>query len=151
MQQVTHKAILSLGLLTLLFVGQAHAADPIYTGLFSNKAAGGFDVVAYFTENKAVKGKRKHSTQYQGADWYFASEEHLTLFQAAPQTYAPQYGGYCAWAVAQGNIASSEPEQWTIVDGKLYLNYNKAVNAKWTKNIPEFISQADQNWPRVLD
>lgn len=151
MHQATNKFILCLGFLMLAAAGQAYAADPIYTGVFSNKAASGFDVVAYFTEGKAVKGKRSYTAKYQGADWHFSSEAHLALFQAEPQKYAPQYGGYCAWAVAQGNLASSEPEQWTIVDGKLYLNYNKAVNEKWTKNIPTFITTADQNWPNVLD
>ncbi len=151
MHLATQKLSLYLGFLLWASAGQAYAADPIYTGVFSNKAASGFDVVAYFTQGKAIKGKRTHKAEYLGADWHFASADHLALFQAEPQKYAPQYGGYCAWAVAQGNLASSEPEQWTIVDGKLYLNYNKSVNEKWSKDIPTFITTADQNWPSVLD
>lgn len=151
MHQATDKFIFCLGFLLLASAGQVYATDPIYTGVFSNKAASGFDVVAYFTDGRAIKGKRSYTTRYQGADWHFSSAAHLTLFQSEPTKYAPQYGGYCAWAVAQGNLASSEPEQWTIVEGKLYLNYNKSVNKKWSKNIANFIKTADQNWPNVLN
>ena len=87
------------------------AKDPIYTSLFSKNAAGGYDVTAYFSENKPVKGKKKFNTSYMGANWLFASQENLDLFLADPEKYAPQYGGYCAWAAAGGYTAKGDPKQ----------------------------------------
>lgn len=129
----------------------ALAVDPIYTSLFSNEAIKGYDTVAYFTENKAVEGESKFSTEYKGATWLFSSQENLELFRNSPETYAPQYGGYCAYAVSQGSTASIKPELFTIHEGKLYLNYNKSINDKWTKNKKFFINDADKNWPNLVD
>ena len=127
------------------------AEDPIYTGSFSNVAAGGYDVTAYFTEAKPVKGKKAFRTEYKGADWYFASEENLDKFTGNPEMYAPQYGGYCAWAVAQGSTASGDPLQWTVHNDKLYLNYDKEVNERWSADKDRFIVDGDKNWPSVLN
>lgn len=135
----------------LFFAGFAHAVDPIYTSFFSNKAVGGYDAVAYFTDAKPVEGSDKYSFDYLGATWLFASAEHRDLFMANPAKYAPQYGGYCAWAAAQGKSASGDPEFWKIVDGKLYLNYDAAVQKKWEADIAGFIKAADVNWPKVLN
>lgn len=123
--------------------------DPIYTGLFNNRGAGGYDVVSYFTEGAAVKGSKEYQVQYQGAEWRFSSEEHLSMFQENPEKYAPQYGGYCAWAMARGYTAKGDPEHWRIVDGKLYLNYDARVKATWEKDIPGFIKSADVNYPKL--
>lgn len=76
---------------------------------------------------------------------------NLNSFKTDPQAFAPQYGGYCAWAVAQGYTASSDPQAWRIVDGKLYLNYSEGVQKKWVRDIPGFIVKADTNWPKVLE
>ena len=97
-------------------------------------AVAGYDTVAYFTQNKPVKGSDSFTTSYEGATWKFASKEHLALFKADPTKYAPQYGGYCAYGVAQGYLVSIEPEQFSIIDGKLYLNYDAGVQKKWTKD-----------------
>lgn len=126
------------------------AEDPIYTSVWNDQAAGGYDVTAYFSDGKAVKGNAKFTTQYQGADWLFASQQNLDKFLAKPQAYAPQYGGYCAWAVANGDIASGDPQYWAIHDGKLYLNYNKSIQQKWSLDKPGRIVSADKNWPSVL-
>ena len=136
----------------VLFVSQlAWAEDPISTGFFSNKALNGYDTVAYFTEQRAVAGSDKFTTQYKGADWHFTSQQHLDMFLAEPEKYAPQYGGYCAWAVsANKGFASSDPKQWAIVDGKLYLNYNKSVKQKWDDDRHLHITQADENWPEMM-
>ena len=135
----------------LLFMSvNAFAVDPIYTPLLSNNAIRGYDTVAYFTEGKPVKGDKKYSTEYQGANWLFSSKEHLDLFVANPEKYAPQYGGYCAYAVSQNTTASIEPEQFTVLDGKLYLNYNQSVNDLWNTDRAGFIAAADKNWPQVL-
>jgi len=134
-----------------LFSLEAFAVEPVYTGLFSNKAIKGYDTVAYFTENKPVEGKDEFSTEYQGATWLFSSQENLDLFVDSPEKYAPQYGGYCAYAVSQNSTASIKPELFTIVDNKLYLNYNKSINEKWLANQAQFIKDADEHWPSLVD
>ena len=140
-----------LGSVLVLSAMPVHAAQsPIYTGFFSRLAVSGYDAVAYFTEQKAVKGDGRHVHEYAGAQWHFASAANRDAFIADPKRYAPQYGGYCAWAVAQGGIASAEPTLWKIVDGKLYLNYDAAVQKKWESDIAGNIHKADQNWPTVL-
>ena len=129
----------------------ALAEDAIYTSPFNNNAAGGYDVVAYFEAGAPVKGSKDFKTDYQGATWRFSSAENLAAFQASPAAYAPQYGGYCAWAVSQDYTARGNPKNWIIVDGKLYLNYSDKIQARWEKDIPGFIALANQNWPGVLD
>jgi YHS domain-containing protein len=121
--------------------------DPIYTGFFSNEAIKGYDAVAYFTEGKPVKGLDEFSIDYMGAEWKFASRQHLEMFRADPEAYAPRYGGYCAYAVANGETASAKPDLWTIHEGKLYLNYNRRINELFQQDIESYIRQADQNWP----
>lgn len=123
------------------------AIDAVYTGFFSNDAIDGYDAVAYFTEGRPVEGSDEFSLEYQGATWKFSSQRHLEMFQADPQAYAPQYGGYCAYAVSQGDTASAEPDLWTIHDGKLYLNFNRRINERWKADMAEYIRQADANWP----
>lgn len=123
---------------------------PVYTSLFGRAGAGGHDVVAYFTEGKPVPGDKAFTHSWNGAEWRFASAANRDLFAAAPEKYAPQYGGYCAWAVSQGYTASGDPKFWKVVDNRLYLNYDNDVQKKWEKDIPGFIVSADKNWPTVL-
>jgi YHS domain-containing protein len=128
-----------------------HAREAeVYTGIFSSLAVGGYDAVAYFKENRPVQGKAEFTTQYKGVTWQFASADNLAAFKANPTAYAPQYGGYCAWAVSQGYTASGDPLVWNIVNGRLFLNYDKSVQATWSKDIPGHIVKADKNWPGVL-
>lgn len=129
----------------------ASAKDSINTTLFGNLAIEGYDTVAYFTENRAKKGSREFETTWMEAKWRFASAEHRDLFVANPEKYAPQYGGYCAYAVAKNSTASIEPEQFEIVDGRLYLNYNAKIKSRWLDQRDEFIVAADANWPSVID
>lgn len=124
--------------------------DPIYTAKRSNLALQGYDTVAYFTVGEPTKGSAVYSTTYNGAEFRFASEENLNLFLGAPEQYVPQYGGYCAWAIAQGKTAKGDARRWAVVDGKLYLNYNKGIQKKWDKDRAGFIESADTNWPSVL-
>lgn len=124
------------------------SAEKIYTDFFSDKALSGYDTVAYFTEGKPVKGKKKHTVKLFGVDWYFASEKNKNLFEENPDKYRPQYGGHCAWAIgANDALAKGDPEHWKIVEDKLYLNYNEDVQQKWLQDIPGFIAKGDQNWP----
>lgn len=151
MFQSFHKAVFwalcVLGLSSSL--AQAKEA-PVYTSLFSSVAVAGYDPVAYFTMQKPVKGDAKFTAMHNGAEWRFVSAEHRDKFVADPAHYAPQYGGYCAWAVSQGYTASADPLRWKIVNDKLYLNYDADVQKKWEVSVPEFIQAADKNWPKVI-
>lgn len=142
--------IASLFLLMAPLALPALAVDPVYTGRFNNVAIGGYDPVAYFTDSAAVEGEKSITHKWNGAEWRFASAEHRELFAADPEKYAPQYGGYCAYAVSKGKTASSDPKIWTVREGKLYLNYNKSIGEKWSADIPGNIARGDENWPRLL-
>lgn len=140
-----------LSIIILCWAGNLWAGDAIYTGFFNNNAVGGYDTVSYFSEGKPVKGSKKFKTEYKKATWLFSSAENLEKFKASPEKYAPQYGGFCAWAVAAKNDrASGDPLRWNIVDNKLYLNYDKDIQGKWKKDIPGFIETANNNWPELL-
>ena len=127
----------------------AAETDPVFTTR-GNLAIRGYDPVAYFTDEKAVKGSRDFSHDWQGATWRFASAENRDLFAAAPTKYAPQYGGYCAWAVSRDYTAPTDPDAFTLVNGKLYLNYNAKVMEQWLEERDQNIDSADENWPTVL-
>lgn len=111
----------------------------------------GADPVAYFTESVHIPGSDEFTHDWQGVTWQFASAENRERFVADPEAYAPEYGGFCAYAVSQGYTATIEPDAWKIVDGKLYLNYNKKIQKRWERDIPGFIAAANQNWPSVLN
>ena len=137
---------------SILLITPAFAAeDEIYTSFFSSASAGGYDVVAYFTDGKPVKGDDQYTTEYKDAEWKFASQENLDLFKENPDMYAPQYGGYCAWAVANGSTASGDPLQWSVVNNKLYLNYDAEIQAMWASDRDNLIVMGDKNWPGVLN
>lgn len=129
----------------------AQALDPVNKNksLFG-VAIGGADPVAYFSEGRFVEGSRKFAADWNGASWRFASAANRQRFLAEPERYAPRYGGYCAYAVAHNYTAKIDPEAWSIVEDRLYLNYDKTVRARWSKKQGEFIEQADQNWPGLL-
>lgn len=125
------------------------AKDPVYQS-FLGVAIDGTDPVSYFKDGRPISGKSDITFEWNGATWRFANEENRDRFAANPSKYAPQYGGYCAWAVSKGYTASTVPDAWAIVDGKLYLNYSNSVQKTWEKDVPQNISNADQNWPKVL-
>lgn len=139
------------GTLLMLIGMMAHAKDPIETGTFNNKAIYGYDTVAYFTQNQAVKGSSDYVFSWRGADWFFSSAEHMALFKADPEKYAPQYGGYCAYAMADGKFAGIDEDAFTILDGKLYLNYNKRIHKKWLADKLNFIEKADMLYPTLVE
>ena len=145
--------IIRIGFLVLftLISSVVWAKDPVFTKFLSSDAVSGYDPVAYFTQSRPVKGSDDFSFKYKDAKWYFSSQENLELFKSNPDKYAPQYGGYCAWAVAQGYTADGNPMNWAIRDGKLYLNYNTSIQDKWLKDVDAFIIKANQNWPKVLE
>lgn len=106
----------------------------------------GYDAVAYFTESDAVKGDAQHQYEWRGATWHFASSKHRALFIANPQKYAPQYGGFCALGVSLNAAVVPDPEAWTIVDGRLFLNYNMEARDRWRTEQDAHIANADKAW-----
>jgi len=148
------KKLLSISLLmfSVLLLSVAEAAKPItYSGGRERAAIRGYDAVAYFTENKPVKGSKEFTFEYQGAKWLFASQANLDLFESTPEKYAPQFGGYCAYAVARGSTASIKPKFFTIYEDKLYLNYSESVYKKWIKDKDDYIKKANNEWPKVIE
>ena len=114
-------------------------------------ALSGYDAVAYQTENAARKGSPEFVATHEGATYQFASAANRDAFLADPGRYAPAYGGYCAYGVAQGHKVSVDPEAFRVVEGTLYLNYSKGIQRRWLKDIPGNIATAERNWPRLRD
>jgi len=135
----------------------AGAAEPIDTqsgGLFSHAtglAILGYDPVAYFDDARPEKGSPQFVATWKGATWQFASQAHLEEFRREPERFAPQYGGYCAYGVARDQLVEIDPNAWTILDGKLYLNYTADTQKKWLTDTPGFIRQADEKFPRLME
>jgi len=135
----------------LSFVPAAFSAEQIFTGLMPGIAVGGYDTVAFFTQDAAVVGDKGFATQYKDAQWLFASQMNLDMFLANPEKYAPQYGGYCAFAASKGALAKGDPEAWTIHEDKLYLNFSKSVRKLWREDISGHIKSADANFPKLIE
>ena len=141
---------LAVSLLTLSLAAPALALSPVNQTTFGGVAIDGWDPVAYFTDGMPVEGSKAYSFDWNGATWRFASAAHRDLFAQAPEKYAPQYGGYCAWAVSQGYTADIDPQAWTIDHGRLFLNYSLDVQKKWAADIPGNVAKGDGNWPKLL-
>lgn len=142
--------ILALALaFTAVSAAPVLAADSIYTSWKNNLAVGGYDTVSFFS-GKPQDGKRDFTFDYAGAEWRFATRGNLDLFKTNPEAFMPQYGGYCAWAVAQNKLAKGAPQHWHVEDGKLYLNFNARIKRRWDKDIAGFVTLADANWPEIL-
>ena len=157
--RVNHRPLhIIIALVASLFAGSAAAATnssasdeavqtKIYTGWFSDVAISGYDPVAYFTEGQPTEGSGDITHSWGGATWQFASVENQQAFAANPEKYAPQYGGFCAWAVAaKDDLVKTDPEVWAVKDGKLYLNYSDSVQQKWDKDRDGFIAEGDDHW-----
>jgi hypothetical protein len=144
------KPVLSLVLLlsASLTAPGADLVDPIQKTR-RGVALEGYDTVAYFEQGRPVKGSDRFTFSWMGASWQFASATHRDLFAADPEKYAPQFGGYCSYAVSEGYTAEIDPQAWKIVDGKLYLNYSKSVQQKWQETMEKRIEDANRNWPRL--
>jgi YHS domain-containing protein len=142
-----------IAIIAVLFAGLngtvAIAADKVYSD-WLGRAIKGYDAVAYHTMGKPVEGDSDFEYEWMGGTWRFASAENRELFKANPEKYAPQYGGYCAYGVSQGYLVKIEPDAWSIVDGKLYLNYSQSVQATWNEDRQGFIDTADKRWPQLV-
>jgi YHS domain-containing protein len=131
------------------------SASPVWAAappVFSDKglAIRGYDPVAFFLTGGPVEGLADHEADWNGATWRFSSAAHRDAFTKTPAAYAPQYGGYCAWAVSRGYTASTVPQAWHIHEGRLFLNYSRTVRALWRRDVPGNVARGDANWPKVL-
>ena len=143
----TRPALFAL-LFPLLLAQPAASIQPVYA---TRLAIDGYDPVAYFTEAKPVRGNTQFEFKWKGAKWIFYNIENRDQFAAAPEKYSPKYGGYCAYAVSQGNTARIDPKAWKVVDDALYLNFSLKIQQKWEAKQAESIEQANQNWPVLLE
>jgi YHS domain-containing protein len=118
-----------------------------YNTMYAGLGAKGYDVVAYFDQGKPVQGSASYESFYGGVTWRFASKKHRDMFDANPEKYAPQYGGFCSWGAAHGKLFDVDPVNgWTFVDGKLYLNFNADLNKTFTQEAAKMIPDADKHW-----
>ncbi len=136
---------------TILSVAMSAVGPKPVVNTRGGLAVRSYEAVSYFTDGRAARGDSRFDFTWSGAVWRFVSGAHRDLCKAAPEQYAPRFGGYCAWAVAHGYLADGDPEAWTIVDGRLYLNYSRSVQQKWEKDIPRFIASGQASWPGVLN
>ncbi len=142
--------LFALTLVILSACGQGPGTPSAVNTTDRGVAIYGYDPVAYFLEEKPVQGNADQKATWNGADWHFSSPEHKALFIEKPEKYAPQFGGYCAYGISQNTAADIDPNSWTIVDGKLYLNLNADVQNLWRSKRDSFIRAANTNWPEML-
>ena len=127
----------------------AKKSETVYSS--EKGAINGYDPVSYFTEGKPVRGNNEYTYNWNNAVWHFSTKQNQQDFMSNPEKYAPQYGGYCAFGCSEGHKAPTDPDAWTIVDNKLYLNYDTSVKALWKKDIPGHIQKANSNWPKIMN
>jgi len=144
--KTTYGMLISLSFVLLLagFGGIAFGGSPM-----SDVAIKGYDTVAYFKDGRALKGSESFTFPWHGMTWHFSSKENRDLFAGSPEKYAPQYDGWCAWAMTESRLAVTDPEVWKIINGKLYLNCSKEAYEKWSRDIPGNIKKADSIWPTL--
>jgi YHS domain-containing protein len=147
LRKATDRILMSFLSVVLLLTGFGSTAFGKLPG--NELAIRGYDTVAYFKEGKALEGSEAFTFSWHGMTWYFSSKENRDLFAASPEKYAPQYDGYCAWAMTEARKARTDPEVWKIVDGKLYLNCSRSAYEKWSRDIPGNIEKADTNWLKL--
>ncbi len=153
MQRNTHSfaAIFAILLVFAAWSGDAGAQSPdINPGHFNKLAMNGYDVMTYWRGGEPKEGDRDISFRYKGATWVFVSEENRDAFAASPEKFAPQYGGYCAYAASFGKVADVDPYAWRIYKDRLYLNYSPRVRRTWANKIDQNIAKADAVWPKPL-
>ena len=138
-------------LLAAAAVFVAAVSTPAFAKDYTHSTPGisGYDLVAYFTDGKPMRGSGYQVSVFEGVTYAFASEEHKEMFEANPEKYVPAYGGYCAYGVAVGKKFVTDPEVWRIVDGTLYLNLDRDIQRKWQKDVPGHINTADGNWLKI--
>ena len=152
MSKLTRRAALGLALSApalIVFSRPAMAREPeVYSE--GGIAIDGSDTVAYFAGNGPVPGSSAHTVDWKGATWQFANAANAEAFAADPTKFAPQFGGYCAFAASRGYLAPTTPEAWTIYEGQLFLNANLRARELWLQDVPGNIANGRENWPGIL-
>ncbi|CAM2923560.1 Uncharacterised protein [Legionella steigerwaltii] len=143
-----HSRFLSFFFLFFLLPLSAKAETDNTISLVGNQ---GYDLVSYQQKSGPLRGSGNYVVMHHGVAYIFASTENKKTFAANPEKYLPAYGGYCAYGVASGHKVVSDPLAWKIVDGTLYLNLNKQVQAIWLKDIPGNIKKANEQWAQIKD
>lgn len=146
---IPFKPLLAILLGLFMFALAARADAPVYQ-VTDGAAVSGYDTVAYFVKGQAIPGRPDIEVEWKGAVWRFASLENRRRFEANPRAYAPQYGGYCAYALSKGHLANTDPRAWKIVNGRLYLVHSLALFKVWLRDIPGNLALSDANWPDAL-
>ncbi|SMO66398.1 hypothetical protein SAMN06265380_104219 [Ruegeria faecimaris] len=113
-------------------------------------AMAGYDAVSYFNGETPVRGQPEYAVMWKGAEWHFATAENRDAFEMNPRAYAPQFGGYCAFAMAQGELVSTDPTIWQVIDGRLYLTHSPEIERIWQTDTAAYIREAEAHWPSVL-
>jgi len=144
----TKLSVFSLFAFVCLLASNGYAAEDVNKSA-NQVAIKGYDAVAYFKQGQPVQGNAKYTHEWMNAKWYFSNDEYLREFSAQPEAFAPQYGGFCAFAMSKGQKADTDPKAWTIYDGKLYLNYNQQVKSMWQQNKNANIQKADGYWRQI--
>jgi len=145
-----NRRTLCLGLAALPLTAAPLRAQQAEIHATGRIAIGGADPVAYFTHDAAVPGTAHHALMWRGAVWLFANPTTMEAFEMDPQRYCPAYGGYCAYAMVQGSLASTTPAAFTLHQDRLYLTHSLAVRTTWQADMAGFIRQADAHWPAAL-
>jgi YHS domain-containing protein len=145
--QISRRAFFLASFAACILISNAALAEK--TNVTNGVAVQGYDPVAYFSEDAAVKGEASVTAEYNGSRYQFKNAENRDLFLANPSKYAPQYGGYCAFAVSYGELAPVDPQAFSVVEGKLYLNYSKAIRERWSADASGNIATGDRNWPSL--
>jgi len=147
MKKVINKSAFLTLLLVFGFVQLAFAKD--YS--INTVAAGGYDVVSYHSDSKAVRGNGDHVASYKGETYLFSNDSNKKKFESNPAAYAPAFGGYCAYGVSVGKKFVGDPQLWKVVDKKLYLNLNPDIQSKWKKDVSGNITKAENQWQKIRD
>lgn len=137
-----------LAMLSATFASPAFATAAVFSP--DDVAINGYDTVAYFTQSQPIAGNLEYAVNWNDAVWLFATPDNMALFEADPESYAPQFGGYCAYALSKGSIAPTVPEAWTVHNGKLYLNFSQRARELWLADIPGNVDKANGYWPDIL-
>lgn len=142
--------LLAVMLVPGVAIAPAMAGKPVNTlGSPEGVAIRGYDPVAYFRDGGPRKGSAIHALRHDGATWHFASAANRALFLADPERYKPAYGGFCAYGTSRGYLVKIEPEAWSIVEGRLYLNYDLDVRETWSKDTKTYLARSERNWPNL--
>jgi len=141
-----------VGIVALIVAAQGSARADQLTMIYAPDgiALSGYDAVSYFTESRPAHGSPENAVTWRGATWYFESPQSESQFEMNPEAYAPQFGGYCAYSLSEGEVASGAPDAYVIYDGRLYLMHEADILAQKRGDLPLIVQEAARHWPAAL-